>query len=429
MKKKHLLQVSVAATTLLIAGVLGFAGSAGATGAPIGPNVSVDSPPATSPAPPTLQACQTATYSGVIRDTDVSLDPAVRKTWYSEDGAPTFLTVGAKFITPLTTSKNNLFRSVNVPLAGLRGLGYHVDNTTAFPTAAYDLEVLTTGTAGYMTFVYEPYQQAAGNAVNTDGNFTGIESGKWWGSHITTGPGSQASPISLADLSALYPSAVVISYGVGQGSNNAGSMTTLYSLGFLCGTDTFTNVPAVVVTTTTSTPPPTSPPKFKPYVTQCAWDMPKGDTEAKAFVVDQILVACAPKVTVPTTCGHLYQIDDEHINNQSDQDVLDHLMKVKKLHSQNDDKQITKSWSFIKNKDCVTETTTSSSSSSTVVSSSASTTSSSPTKTVAMTPVSNITGGSGLAFTGFNAIGGTAVGLLVLVLGTVFTIRGRRRAH
>lgn len=394
------------------------------------PTITVIGTPGTGNGAGKAQECQTAKYSGLVTPAQVSADPATRKVWYTEDGSPMFETLGLQYSTPNATgagSKENLFHGVTVPLAGLRGLSYVVKNNTAFPTAAYDLEVLTTGTAGYTTLVFEPYQQGTGIPVDKDGTFTGMENGKWWSSHIATGPGSQSDPITLAAFSALYPSANVISYGVGQGSNNAGSVTTVSELGFLCGINLFTNKIAL-------------PPVFKSYTTTCVWYLPKGDSpDAKdAFKVPQTLVGCGPDVKVPSDCGNSYQVDTEHINNASDQAVLDANVKRGTLRSNKDDQQITVSWKFVTNKVCVTSSPSSSSSSPSTSLSSSTTVPSSTTSVPSITPTAGITTAqlvaNTLPFTGVSNIGallGVAASAGIGGAGVLFAARKRRisRSH
>jgi hypothetical protein len=103
------------------------------------------------------------------------------------------------------------------------------------------MEVDTTGPGtGYTTLAWEPYNN--GQPLVGDGTvhtFSNLESGNWWSSHIASGPGSQASPITLAAFDTLYPSAVIISYGAHQ--HNAGSVSTVNHVTFKSASTTFTS--------------------------------------------------------------------------------------------------------------------------------------------------------------------------------------------
>lgn len=254
---------------------------------------------------PTLQACQTSTYSATVTPANFTADG-----WYTEDGQPTFESTSLRFDTPAASDKQNFFHGVSVPLAGIQGLSYHVDNATSNPTAAYDLEVDVNGTSGYTTLVYEPYQQNGG-AVNEDGTFTNIENGKWWSTHSIPGDvgssGSNQVLTTLAAIEAANPNAKIISYGVGQGSNNAGSVTSLYSLGFLCGQNTFTTfvsggspTPTPSDSTSASTPAPSTS-----ATTSAA---PAPTTSAATITTQPILLSSNPLANTGVAGGKLAQL-------------------------------------------------------------------------------------------------------------------------
>jgi hypothetical protein len=197
------------------------------------------------------QECQSATYGGTFT-------PDAHAGWSTEDGAPTYVvdsqaTDGSgslEFSTPLATSKVNYFHQLGaaaVPLAGIQGLAYTVRANTTAPQAAYDMEILTTGTTGYATLVWEPYQQPGQGAyVNGTGEaipYTGLENGLWWSTKPipgdpTSNPLNQV-PVSLATIQAANPNAVIISYGIGQGSGNMGSDSFVDDVTFLCGVANF----------------------------------------------------------------------------------------------------------------------------------------------------------------------------------------------
>lgn len=194
--------------------------------------------------------------------------------YYTEDTAPVEVVGGLEF-TGTGNGPVDTYHAESVPLAGINGLGYTIaSNTSGGADPAYVLEVYTTGTGGYTTLSWEPYQN--GQSIDASGTFTGLESGNWWSSHIASGPGSQSSPISLAAFSTMYPTANIISHGVHLGSAESTTTAVVSSTEFLCGSTTFglvkptqpepivTNVPATTtdcttnidttVTTTTTTP-------------------------------------------------------------------------------------------------------------------------------------------------------------------------------
>lgn len=180
--------------------------------------------------------------------TDFAVSSASDADWRTEDGAPTPSADGLVFSTPTASDKQNWFHNRTVPLAGVTGLGYSLSNTGG-PQAAYDLEVFTTGVPGsFATFVYEPYVNGAPlGGTGSIETYTSIEQGKWWSSKIANpAPGSQAQPITLSALSEMYPQALVIANGLGQGKNNAGSVTTVHSVTFGCVTTTFSDALSTV---------------------------------------------------------------------------------------------------------------------------------------------------------------------------------------
>lgn len=229
--------------------------------------------------PPVIvpQACQTSTFTETVTPSTAAADG-----WYTEDGAPTFTTSGLLYDdSSIAAPKINYFHSVSEPLAGIRGLSYSV-NDTGGPYPSYSMEVDTLGAGlGYTTFVYEPYLNgdAAGlTGTGTVVSFTDLEAGKWWSSHIAnSAPGSQADPIPLTDLEAMYPAGVIISYG--STLHNAGTVATVNNIGFLCGIATFT----------TDAPPPPSAtvviPTVTPVAPSCTADgsftLPANSTDVK----------------------------------------------------------------------------------------------------------------------------------------------------
>ena len=200
-------------------------------------------------------AATTATAVGVTNV--ITPSTATAQGWYTEDGAPAFDTSSPRihglgqlrFDTPVAASKENYFHLTGssftngVGWSSAQGLSYSIRNNGTGPEAAYDMEVLTTGTSGYTTLVWEPYQN--GHPLLDDGNwhtFSNLEGSNslWWSSHIANpAPGSQSSPQPLSFFESLYPSATISTYGVGQGSNNGGSTTYVDDVAFNGVTNNF----------------------------------------------------------------------------------------------------------------------------------------------------------------------------------------------
>jgi hypothetical protein len=179
-------------------------------------------------------------------------------TWSTEDGAPTVGYEGADFSTPNVADKVNYFgRTLNVPFAGVTGGSYTVKNTGG-PIAAYDFEVWQTGSAAFATIVFEPYVNGlTGTGTSGDGAFhTYVITGSSlvWNSKITSGEGSQAQPVTLTRMQELIPAATLIRAGLGQGKNNAGSLSTVSSFTDpACGYTVFPTKPAPVAPSATVT--------------------------------------------------------------------------------------------------------------------------------------------------------------------------------
>jgi hypothetical protein len=173
--------------------------------------------------------------------------------WWSDDtrangkvtvdavlGAPSaFGCTAAHFVTgDMTSSPSqdkaqlNSFALTGTPLSTITTVSYWAYRSSLSTGGApidLSLNVAITGPAmPYTTLVYEPYNQSGGTAAimndvwqawNATATTTG--DGVWWTNKIANpNPGSQANPQPWAAFQALYPNALVFSYGFNIGSNN-----------------------------------------------------------------------------------------------------------------------------------------------------------------------------------------------------------------
>jgi hypothetical protein len=135
----------------------------------------------------------------------------------------------------LTTDATNEAKAqymhlANTPLADVTELGYSTKQVAgpAHADASYQLVVWLTGTGGYTTFVYEPYQQT-GSITSGAWQAWDVDAGQFWSSRsvtdgtcsVTAGAGG-APFYTLASIKAMCPNAVVIGYGVNAGTYNPG---------------------------------------------------------------------------------------------------------------------------------------------------------------------------------------------------------------
>lgn len=201
--------------------------------------------------PPVPQAC--------VPSSSVSTS-ASANGWATEDTAPKYTNNTLEYYTPNPGDKVNYYnRNVaGTPLWGVDGLGYSLSGAGG-PQSSYQLEIYTTGTGGYDSLVWEPYQN--GFPIAGDGSiktYNDLENGQWWSTHSIPGDvGSNGSNQLLTTLTAIElanPNAKIIGQAVSQGSNNAGSDYFLASSKFDCNTTTFPNVPAQPEPIVTSVP-------------------------------------------------------------------------------------------------------------------------------------------------------------------------------
>lgn len=127
--------------------------------------------------------------------------------------------------------KAQYLHAANTPIADVTQLGYSAkQNAASFAdgTASYQLVVNLTGTSGFTTFVYEPYEN--GNTmVNGAWQTYDVDAGQMWSSKSFTDGGCSVSAgfggapfYTLSAIKSMCPNAVVIGFGVNVGSNNPG---------------------------------------------------------------------------------------------------------------------------------------------------------------------------------------------------------------
>lgn len=133
-----------------------------------------------------------------------------------------------------TTAKAQYLHAANTPLASVTELSYYSKQVSAaFPQGdpSYQLIVNLTGTGGFTTMVFEPYENLGnnGNAAIVPNAWQkwDVAAGHFWSSRTVTDgtcaivAGQGGPPFyTLAQLKAMCPSAVAIGFGVNIGSNN-----------------------------------------------------------------------------------------------------------------------------------------------------------------------------------------------------------------
>jgi hypothetical protein len=127
-----------------------------------------------------------------------------------------------------TTAKAQYLHETTTPLSQVNELSYYTKQVSAlFPGGApsYQLAVNLTGSGGFTTLVYEPYQ----NGVVVPGTWQqwDVDAGQFWSSRSVTcsggavvAGGGGAPFYTLAQLQQMCPEAVVGAFGVNIGSNN-----------------------------------------------------------------------------------------------------------------------------------------------------------------------------------------------------------------
>jgi hypothetical protein len=125
------------------------------------------------------------------------------------------------------------FDHVNTPLSAVDALGYSTyrSSGSAQQVASINLQADINGAApgGFTTLVFEPvYNTAQGSVVNGQWqtwDAYGGGSATWWSSNPIPGAPNRDTFVSWNTITSMNPDAVVLGYGINQGSGN-GSLTT-----------------------------------------------------------------------------------------------------------------------------------------------------------------------------------------------------------
>ena len=133
--------------------------------------------------------------------------------------------------TATTTAKAQYMHSASDALASVTDFSYYTkQNSAPFPgaDASYQIPVFLTGTSGFTTLVFEPYQNPLQGAV-IPGVWQkwNVANGLFWSTRSVTctngtvigTPGGPAT-YTLAQIETLCPSAVTLGFGLNIGSNN-----------------------------------------------------------------------------------------------------------------------------------------------------------------------------------------------------------------
>jgi hypothetical protein len=129
-------------------------------------------------------------------------------------------------------AKAQYLHDANTPLANVTALSYYTKRVSGSPIAdpAYQLVTYLTGTSGFTTLVFEPYQNPAMGPISSGWQKWNVyPNGRFWSTRtvpcsngtITGSPGGPAI-YTVAQVNAMCPSAMVIGYGVNIGTNNPG---------------------------------------------------------------------------------------------------------------------------------------------------------------------------------------------------------------
>jgi len=182
--------------------------------------------------------------SSALAATTIVVTPANQQGWSTADtragGTVTFVSDPSSPLPPgalqlttdlTTTAKAQYLHDANTPLSSVTEAGYYTKNMSVSPIAdpSYQLVMCLDGatTCGFTTLVFEPYQN--GSIVPNAWQHWNVESGLFWSTHTIvcsngTVQGTSGGPATytIAQVSSICPSAIVIGFGVNIGTNNPG---------------------------------------------------------------------------------------------------------------------------------------------------------------------------------------------------------------
>ena len=190
--------------------------------------------------------------SSALAATTIVVTPANQQGWSTagttSGGTVTFVSdpsspfpPGALQLTTdlTTTAKAQYLHDANTPLSLVTEAGYYTKQVSGPPAVAdpsYQLVMclsggtFAAGTCGFSTLVFEPYQNPQiGPIVPNAWQQWNVESGLFWSTHTIacsngTVAGTPGGPAvyTIARVSSMCPTAVVVGFGVNIGSNNPG---------------------------------------------------------------------------------------------------------------------------------------------------------------------------------------------------------------
>jgi hypothetical protein len=127
-----------------------------------------------------------------------------------------------------TTAKAQYMHGEQIALDDVTELSYSTKQVSAAFAGgdpSYQLPVFLNGTAGFTTFVYEPYQN--GSVSNNVWQSWDVDSGQFWSTRTVTcsnggvvAGGGGAPFYTLSQIKIMCPDAMVLGFGVNIGSNN-----------------------------------------------------------------------------------------------------------------------------------------------------------------------------------------------------------------
>ncbi|WP_426592549.1 DUF4214 domain-containing protein [Cellulomonas sp. McL0617] len=165
-------------------------------------------------------------------------------SWWTEDIAPTQAADGLEFAGAHAKAVD-WYHTVSGNLQGLPDTSMTITRASGYHTSLV-FEINRNGTDGYATIAAEPYQN--GWTPGQTGVFTVTQDTLVWTSKILSGPGSQAQPIALSAMAALFPANALISEGIHLQTNSAADQLTTVATVAGCVNDNFVapvaNVPS-----------------------------------------------------------------------------------------------------------------------------------------------------------------------------------------